>query len=240
MSNHWLTDDQWERIRDHFPEENIADGRPGRKPTPTRCVLEPWSTTYRISSVGRERSTYHPAADAPNKAPSGKALRRTAGARCDARTDSLSTNFRREGLIPATSWRVLYKSFSASSRNSSGTHREGPNTNVPYPTAYHPKRLRIMSTARSAVQRAIPLSVPGLRFSSSQRKFQLHLPVLLKMRHGDRQQRYGLLLRVIGKRRTNESSAISARVAVAQIGASSLAAFSKCGALEFRTFLRSA
>src|SRR5215813_15650515 len=35
-----LTDEQWERIRDHFPEENIADGRPGRKPTPTRCVLE--------------------------------------------------------------------------------------------------------------------------------------------------------------------------------------------------------
>jgi hypothetical protein len=35
-----LTDDQWERIRDHFPEENIADGRPGRKPIPTRCVLE--------------------------------------------------------------------------------------------------------------------------------------------------------------------------------------------------------
>jgi transposase len=23
-----LTDEQWERIRDHFPEENIADGRP--------------------------------------------------------------------------------------------------------------------------------------------------------------------------------------------------------------------
>jgi hypothetical protein len=35
-----LTDEQWERIRDPFPEENIADGRPGRKPTPTRCVLE--------------------------------------------------------------------------------------------------------------------------------------------------------------------------------------------------------
>src|SRR5262245_30099767 len=35
-----LTDEQWEHIRDHFPEENIADGRPGRKPTPTRCVLE--------------------------------------------------------------------------------------------------------------------------------------------------------------------------------------------------------
>src|SRR5215467_14791361 len=35
-----LTDEQWERIRDHFLEENIADGRPGRKPIPTRCVLE--------------------------------------------------------------------------------------------------------------------------------------------------------------------------------------------------------
>src|SRR6516164_5925474 len=35
-----LTDEQWERIRDHFPEENIADGRHGRKPTPARCVLE--------------------------------------------------------------------------------------------------------------------------------------------------------------------------------------------------------
>src|SRR5262245_37997649 len=35
-----LTDEQWERMRDHFPEEHIADGRPGRKPTPTRRVLE--------------------------------------------------------------------------------------------------------------------------------------------------------------------------------------------------------
>jgi transposase len=35
-----LTDEQGERIRDHFSEENIADGRPGRKPIPTRCVLE--------------------------------------------------------------------------------------------------------------------------------------------------------------------------------------------------------
>jgi small subunit ribosomal protein S21 len=25
-----LTDEQWERIRNHFPEEHIADGRPGR------------------------------------------------------------------------------------------------------------------------------------------------------------------------------------------------------------------
>ena len=35
-----LTDEQWERIRNHFPEENIADGRPGRKPVPTRRILE--------------------------------------------------------------------------------------------------------------------------------------------------------------------------------------------------------
>ena len=35
-----LTDKQWERIRDHFPEEHIADGRPGRKPIASRRVLE--------------------------------------------------------------------------------------------------------------------------------------------------------------------------------------------------------
>src|SRR6516164_5676500 len=35
-----LTDRQWERIRNHFPEENIPDGRAGRKPVSTRRVLE--------------------------------------------------------------------------------------------------------------------------------------------------------------------------------------------------------
>lgn len=35
-----LTDEDWERIRGHFPEENIPDGRPGRKPIATRRVLE--------------------------------------------------------------------------------------------------------------------------------------------------------------------------------------------------------
>jgi transposase len=35
-----LTDEQWERIRDRFPEEHIADDRPGRKPIATRRVLE--------------------------------------------------------------------------------------------------------------------------------------------------------------------------------------------------------
>ena len=63
----------------------------------------------------------------------------------------------------ANTGNVIYKSFSASSRNSSGTDR----ATDPYPTASHPKRSRIMSTARSAVQRAILLLVPGRRFSSS-------------------------------------------------------------------------
>jgi Putative transposase of IS4/5 family (DUF4096) len=35
-----LLDSEWERIRDHFPEEHIPDARPGRKPVPTRQVLE--------------------------------------------------------------------------------------------------------------------------------------------------------------------------------------------------------
>src|SRR5580693_9158408 len=35
-----LLDSEWERIREHFLEENIPDGRPGRKPVPTRLVLE--------------------------------------------------------------------------------------------------------------------------------------------------------------------------------------------------------
>jgi transposase len=35
-----LRDDQWERIREHFPEENVPDSRPGRKPIATRRVLE--------------------------------------------------------------------------------------------------------------------------------------------------------------------------------------------------------
>lgn len=35
-----LTDTQWERIRPHFPGENIPEGRPGRKPVPTRGILE--------------------------------------------------------------------------------------------------------------------------------------------------------------------------------------------------------
>src|ERR1700750_1511546 len=35
-----LLDSEWKRIREHFPEENIPDGRPGRKPVPARRVLD--------------------------------------------------------------------------------------------------------------------------------------------------------------------------------------------------------
>jgi transposase len=34
-----LTNERWERIPNHFPG-HIADGSPGRKPIPTRHVLE--------------------------------------------------------------------------------------------------------------------------------------------------------------------------------------------------------
>ena len=54
-----LTDEQWERIRDHFPEENIADGRPGRKPTPKRCVLEA------VLWIPHRRAMAHAAAAVP-------------------------------------------------------------------------------------------------------------------------------------------------------------------------------
>lgn len=39
-----LCDEQWERIREHFPEETVPPERPGRKPIPARKVLEavPW------------------------------------------------------------------------------------------------------------------------------------------------------------------------------------------------------
>ena len=35
-----LRDDHWDRMREHFPEEYLPDRRPGRKPVPTRAVLE--------------------------------------------------------------------------------------------------------------------------------------------------------------------------------------------------------
>jgi transposase len=35
-----LSNEQWDRIREHFPEENIPEGRAGRKPIAARQVLE--------------------------------------------------------------------------------------------------------------------------------------------------------------------------------------------------------
>ena len=35
-----LTDEQWDLIRMHFPEDSYPDDRPGRKPVPARKVLE--------------------------------------------------------------------------------------------------------------------------------------------------------------------------------------------------------
>ena len=35
-----LRDDQWEGIPEYFPEEHIPESRPGRKPVPTRDILE--------------------------------------------------------------------------------------------------------------------------------------------------------------------------------------------------------
>ena len=46
-----LRDEQWERIREHFPEENVPDSRPGRKPIPTRRVLE---AALRIFNTGAQ------------------------------------------------------------------------------------------------------------------------------------------------------------------------------------------
>lgn len=35
-----VSNDQWHRIREHFPEESIPEDRPGRKPVPARRVLD--------------------------------------------------------------------------------------------------------------------------------------------------------------------------------------------------------
>lgn len=46
-----LRDEQWERIREHFPEEHIPDSRPGRKPVPTRAA---WETVLWILNTGAQ------------------------------------------------------------------------------------------------------------------------------------------------------------------------------------------
>ncbi len=57
---------------------------------------------------------------------------------------------RRRGNRSTFARRPAHRSRSASSRNSSGTEPRFPKAAEPYPTASHPKRSRILSTARSA------------------------------------------------------------------------------------------
>ena len=73
----------------------------------------------------------------------------------------------REGNSPPTGGRFFlhHSSFSASSRNASGTDRALPSATDPYPTASQPKRSRIASIAWSAEERARPRRVPGRRCS---------------------------------------------------------------------------
>ena len=48
-----LTDEQWERIRKHFPEEHIPDGRAGRKPIPTSKAVIREGYNYLSANLGR-------------------------------------------------------------------------------------------------------------------------------------------------------------------------------------------
>jgi hypothetical protein len=63
--------------------------------------------------------------------------------------------------------------------------------------ASHPKRSRILSTTQSAAQHAFLGAGAARLIFKSKREFQLHIPALLEMRHGDRQERDSLLVRVI-------------------------------------------
>jgi len=65
--------------------------------------------------------------------------------------------------------------------------------------ASHPKRSRTLSTARSTTKRTMPFFSAGtaILVLKSKREFQLQCRVVLKIRHRDRQQRDGLLVRVI-------------------------------------------
>ena len=68
-----LTDEQWERIRNHFPEEHIPDGRPGRKPIPTRRVLEAVLWTLNTGAT-MAHATAKPSRGQPSRGPLGAAV----------------------------------------------------------------------------------------------------------------------------------------------------------------------
>ena len=85
-----LRDDQWERIREHFPEENVPDGRPGRKPIPTRRVLE---AVLWILNTGAQ---WHML---PQGYPNYKTVHRRFQQWCREETPDLANTLRVEGEI---------------------------------------------------------------------------------------------------------------------------------------------
>src|ERR1700730_4558886 len=136
-----------------------------------------------------------------------------------AETESRNTPW---GVFPLTGDR--HRSFSASLRNSSGTEREIPSATDAYPIASHPKRSRILSTAQSATQRAMPFLVPGRRASSLSPSGSSSCPSQCSSRCDTEIARSEMVFSSGGSARTarTSSSAISARIPVADIGASSV------------------
>ncbi len=55
-----LSDDHWDRIRNHFPEENIPAGRASRKSIPTRRVLEAVLWTLNTGAQWHMLPQYYP------------------------------------------------------------------------------------------------------------------------------------------------------------------------------------
>ena len=98
-----LSDQHWERIRHHFPEENIPASRPGRKPIPTREVLE---AALWILNTGAQ---WHML---PQCYPNYKTVHRRFQNWCDSEVlrnvlTDLANTLRDEGAISAAEFHVL-------------------------------------------------------------------------------------------------------------------------------------
>src|SRR5262245_29415222 len=123
-----------------------SDSSPASRGVPLIPLCLPAANTH--------RSTYHPPPHVPSTA-----LCRKVQCRTDGRTHPDTTHAWRarcSRLIAAgkaNTGNVIYKSFSASSRNSSGTDR----ATDPYPTASPSETIADHVNSAAAVQRAIPL-----------------------------------------------------------------------------------